>query len=445
VKPADLERYAFVPRPGAVPLAIARADGATLYTPDGRAILDAAGGAVAVNVGHGRAEVAEAVARALRDTSYVVPVFATESRVALVDRLREHWLPPSLVRAYFASGGSEAMDAAIRLARQHFVARGEVGRWKVIGRDLSYHGTTLATLAAGGHEKRRKPFAPLLYDWPKAPACYCLRCPLGRRYPACEVACADEVDALIRREGADSVAAVVAEPVVGSTAGALVPPDEYWPRLSEICRRHGVLLIADEVMTGFGRTGRRFAVEHWGVEPDVLVAGKGLAGGYAPICGVFASEAVLAPLAARGEDLMFYTYGAHPSACAAAERVLAILEREDLVARAAAQGEKLGKRLEGLRSHPHVGDVRGRGLMWAVELVKSRETLEPFPAEANLAGRVVAHGLGEGVFFYPAGSGAARDAVMMGPPFTVSDAEIEKIGDALERALDKAVASVASR
>ncbi|MGH0037432.1 MAG: aspartate aminotransferase family protein [Myxococcota bacterium] len=440
MEPGDLERYAFVPRPGAVPAAIARAEGAYLYTADGTAILDAAGGAIAVNVGHGRPEVADAVARALRETSYVVPVFATEGRVALVDRLRERWLPPSLTRAYFASGGSEAMDAAIRLSRQHFTTQGETRRWKIIGRDLSYHGTTVATLAAGGHAGRRTPFGPMLYDWPKAPACYCLRCPLERSYPSCGVACVDAVDALIQREGPETVAAVVAEPIVGSTAGALVPPDEYWPRLAKVCRRHGVLLVVDEVMTGFGRTGVRFAVEHWGVEPDVLVAGKGLAGGYAPICGVFASERVMAPLAAAGEDVMFYTYGAHPSACAAADTVLEIIEREDLVRRAAQQGEKLRKRLEALEDHPHVGEIRGRGLMWGIEFVKDRASLEPFPAEAGVGRRVVGYALGEGVFFYPAGSGPVRDAIMIGPPFTIGDAEIDRIGAALEVALDKAVA-----
>jgi adenosylmethionine-8-amino-7-oxononanoate aminotransferase len=254
------------------------------------------------------------------------------------------------------------------------------------------------------------------------------------------VACADAVDALIRSEGPDTVAAVVAEPIVGSTAGALVPPDEYWPRLAEVCHRHGVLLVADEVMTGFGRTGARFAVEHWGVEPDVLVSGKGLAGGYAPICGMYASERVMAPLAEKGEDVMFYTYGAHPAACAAADRVLEILEREDLVRRARAQGEKLRKRLERLDAHPHVGQIRGRGLMWGVEFVKDRDTLEPFPAEANVAGRVVGYGLGEGVFFYPSGSGAVQDAIMIGPPFTVSDEELDTIVSALEAALDRAVA-----
>jgi adenosylmethionine-8-amino-7-oxononanoate aminotransferase len=443
VDPERVAGYAFVPRPGAVPLAIERAEGCYLYASGGLRILDAAGGAVAVNAGHGRREVADAVAASLARTSFVVPVFATEERLRLVERLRRNWLPEGIARCYFASGGSEGMDAALRLARQHFAARGETGRWKIVGRDLSYHGTTLATLSAGGHAKRRAPFGPMLHDWPKAPACYCLRCPLGRRYPECDVACADALERVLEAEGPETVAAFVAEPVVGSTAGALAPPPEYWPRVAEICRRHGVLLIADEVMTGFGRTGRRFAVDHWGVVPDILVGGKGLAGGYAPLCGVFAREEVVAPLAEKGEDLMFYTFGGHAASCAAADAVLAILEREELVRRAAERGAELRKRLAVLDDHPHVAEVRGMGLLLGVELVKDRDTLEPFPPEANLAARVVGAGVAEGVFFYPGGSGSARDAIVLGPPFILGDEEIDAIATVLPRAIDAAVARAA--
>jgi adenosylmethionine-8-amino-7-oxononanoate aminotransferase len=441
----QVEGFAFVPYPGAVPLAVERAEGAYLFTPDGRRILDAAGGAIVVNVGHGRAEVAEAAARALRRTSYVVPVFATEERVRLVERLVGRWLPAGLTRVWLASGGSDSMDAAIRLALQHHRAAGRPGRSKVIGREISYHGTTIATLAAGGHTKRRAGFEALFPEWPKAPACYCLRCPLGKSYPACGVACADAVEELIVREGPQRVAAVVAEPVVGSSGGALVPPDEYWPRLREITRRHGVLLVADEVMTGFGRTGRRFAVEHWGVVPDILVSGKGLTGGYAPMGAVFASEEVVAPLAAQGEDLMFYTFGAHPAACAVADAVLEIMEREGLVQRAAELGERLAKRLLRLAGHPHVAEVRGLGLLRAVELVRDRATLEPFPSEARMAWRVVAAALARGAFFYPGGCDPARDVVCIGPPLSIGDEEIEAIGAALEGAIDAAVAGWSAR
>jgi adenosylmethionine-8-amino-7-oxononanoate aminotransferase len=436
--------YPFLSLPGALPVIIERTEGVYLITPDGRKILDAAGGAIVAGIGHGRRQVAEAYARALSDATFVVPPFATKSRVRLVQRLRERWLPEGLTRVLFTSGGSESMDAAIRLARQHHLSAGRPQRWKVIGRDLSYHGTTLATLAIGGHTKRRAGFEPWFPDLPKAPAPYCLRCKLGKSYPDCAVACATELDNLIERQGADSIAAFVAEPIIGSTAGAVVPPDEYWPKIAEICRRHDILLIADEVMTGFGRTGRRFAVEHWNITPDILVSGKGLAAGYAPMGAIFAREEVVAPIAARGDELMFYTFSAHPACCAAADTVLDIMEREGLVDRAAETGRKLRDRLSPLEAHPNVAEIRGRGLLLGIELVKDRGTLEPFPAADGLTLKVIIAGVGEGVFFYPGGSDPARDVIMLGPPFIINDEHIEQIATALEAAIDTAVGGVAA-
>jgi adenosylmethionine-8-amino-7-oxononanoate aminotransferase len=442
---SSAQLYPFIAHPGALPVVIERTEGVYLITPDGRKILDAAGGAIVADIGHGRREVAEAYARALSDATYVVPPFATESRIRLVQRLRERWLPEGLTRILFTSGGSESMDAVIRLARQHHLSAGRPQRWKVIGRDLSYHGTTIATLAIGGHTKRRAAFEPWFPDLPKAPAPYCLRCKLGKSYPDCDVACATELEHLIEREGADSIAAFVAEPIIGSTAGAVVPPDEYWPKIAEICRRHNILLIADEVMTGFGRTGRRFAVEHWNITPDILVSGKGLAAGYAPMGAIFAREEVVAPIAARGDELMFYTFSAHPACCAAADTVLDIMEREGLVGRAAEMGRKLRDRLSALEAHPNVAEVRGRGLLLGIELVKDRDTLEPFPAADGMTLKVIIAGVGEGVFFYPGGSDPARDVIMLGPPFIINDEHIEQIATALEAAIDTAVGSVAAR
>src|SRR5262245_56904740 len=206
-------RLAFIARPGSTPLRIARTEGAWLYTEEGQAILDASGGAIVCNMGHGRREVAEAYAHELERASYLLPPFATESRLRLVERLVQRWLPPGLTRMAFTGGGSEAVDAALRVVRAHHVAAGRPERWKVIGRDLSYHGTTLATLAVGGHTKRRALFEPWLPELPKAPACYCFRCPLGRSYPSCGVACADEFEAAILRAGPETVAAVIAEPI----------------------------------------------------------------------------------------------------------------------------------------------------------------------------------------------------------------------------------------
>jgi adenosylmethionine-8-amino-7-oxononanoate aminotransferase len=439
----DAERarqYPFLPGLGAG-LPVARTEGSFLVLPDGRRILDAAGGAVVASIGHGREEVAEVAARALASTTFVVPPFATEERVRLVERLRASWLPAGITRCVFASGGSEAIDLAVRIARQHFVSKGEPARWKVIGRELSYHGTTLSGLDVGGHPKRRKGMEPWLHELPKAPACYPLRCARCRGAGGCTLACADALEDAIRRAGPESVAAFIFEPVGGSTAGALTSAPGYLARVGEICRRHGILTIADEVMSGFGRTGARFAVDHDGFVPDLLVGGKGLAAGYAPIVGVFAREEVAAPIAARGDEVMFYTYAAHPAACAVADKVLEIVERERLVARCARMGEALRERLAAaLGAHPHVAEMRGKGLLQAVELVRDRGTLAPFAPEDRITATVVAAGLANGVFFYPAGAGAAQDAIVLGPPFTVSEAELDQLVTALLKSIDGAVA-----
>lgn len=433
--PSRTRRFPFVSRGEPPAVAVTRTEGAWLVLPDGRRIYDAAGGAIVSNVGYGRTEVADAVREALATETYVIPPFVTPSRLRLTERLAERWLPPGITRCVFTSGGSEAVDTALRVVRQHFVSARQPSRWKVIGRELSYHGTTLATLSVGGHTKRRAGFEPLLLPFPKAPACYPLRCALCGPGGCDGSGCADALDALIRREGPETVAAFIAEPVVGSTAGAVAPPSGYWPRIAEICRRHGVLLIADEVMTGFGRTGRKFAVDHWGVVPDLLVGGKGLAGGYAPICGVFAREEVVAPIAERGDEVMFYTYGAHPASCAAADTVLGILERERLVERAAEMGALLGRRLAPLADHPNVAETRGLGLLRGVEFVRDKATLEPFPTDVRFASRIVAAGLAHGAFFYPGGCDPARDVVCLGPPFTITPDEIDFVVGALEKAL----------
>ncbi len=429
--------------PGRQSLRIVAANGATLITDDGRQILDLAGGAIAVNIGHGRAEVAQVMAAEAERLTYVVPPWATPTRERLVARLRQNWLPPSLTRAYFASGGSEANETAMKVALQHFAARGLPRKSKIIGRELSYHGTTLATTGLGGHAARRIGLEALLQDHPRAPTPYPLRAPksvavekLGRHY-------ADALEAVIDAEGPETVAAVMAEPIVGSSGGALIPPDDYWPRIRTLCHQHDILLIFDEVMTGFGRTGRRFACEHWDVVPDLLVAGKGLAGGYAPIAGLFASDAVLEPIAASGGEVMFHTFGAHPAACAAADQVLAILEREELVAQSAMLGGKLITWLgEAFADHPHVAEIRGCGLLQAIEVVANRDTLEPFPQSAGVTRKIVAAGLERGVYAYWGGTGAIRDIVCLGPPFTITETELQRGVALLREAVDAALAGL---
>lgn len=436
-------RSAFVPH--SVPFQVARAKGAYLYTPDGRPILDAAGGAIVGNIGYGNEEVAEAVAEALRECTYVVPTFTTPYRAELIDRLVANWLPKGLTRACFVSGGSESVDGAVRLARQYHYLSGRPERWKVIGTDLSYHGVTLSGLSVGHHATRRVGFEPLLYDMPKAPAPYNLEESLGRAETRTLDKAAEGVEKAILEAGAETVAAFICEPIIGSAGGAVVPPPGYWTRVAEICRQYGVLLIADEVMTGFGRTGKNFGVDHEGVIPDIMVGGKGLAGGYAPMGAVYAGEAVVAPLAAAHQDLMFYTFSSHPAACAAANAVLGIMERDNLVARAAETGARLRERLRVVEDHPNVAEVRGRGLMLGIEFVRNKETLEKFPKETRFATKVVAAGLQRGVFFYPAGSGPVHDAVMIGPPFIITNDDIDLMVDTLLAAIEDAAGRVAGK
>ena len=433
-------RAAFIPQKGVSPFMVAGAHGNYLISADGRRILDGGGGAIVVNIGHGREEVAEVAAQGLREVTYAIPPFATEARIRLVERLTSNWLPRGLTRVGFTSWDSESVDAAIRLARSHHVAAGRTARWKVIGREQSYHGTTLATLAVGGHVNRRKGMEPLLLDFPKAPSHYCLKCQLGRHDDGCVDRAAQGLEDVILREGPDTVAAFIAEPVVGGAAGAVVPPDGYWATVREICSKYGVLLIADEVMTGFGRTGRKFAVDHWDVTPDIITGGKGLAGGYAPMGGIYATDAVVAPMIDAGMDMMFYTFSGHHASCAVADKVLEIMEREDLVARAAKMGDLLRERLARLESHPNVAEVRGLGLLQAVELVRDKDTLERFPASDRFVNKVSGIGLQKGVFFYPAGSGEAQDIVLLGPPFTITEDEIDMLGSVLEESIDLAAA-----
>ena len=426
IDPERAARFPFVPTP--VPHRIVRTEGSHLVTDDGRRILDAGGGAIVVNVGHGRREVADAVAAAMERVTYVIPTWPTSARVDLLHRVLDEWLPDEFTRGGFTSGGSESVDTALRLARQHHLSAGRRDRWRVIGRRPSYHGVTLATLAVGGHDARRVGFEPMLLDFPHVPWDD-----------------ADALDETIRRVGADTVAAFIAEPVIGSSGGALVADDDYWRRITEVCRHHGVLLIADEVMTGFGRTGRRMGVDHFpGLEPDIIVGGKGLAGGYAPLGGVYTTDAVIEPIAANGDSLMFFTYGAQDAACAAADTVLRLLDEEHLVARAATQGAALRARLDAaLGDHPHVWDIRGLGLMLVVELRHDRASGETFPPDAGLGRRVLAEALRRDVWIYPAGSGdVVQDAVMLGPPFTVSDTELDTMVAVLVESIDAAVASL---
>ena len=419
---SDADRYQFLP--GGTGPTIVGGDGCWLLAEDGRRILDAAGGAMVGNVGYGRREVADAVHAAMTGGGYVIPLWPTPTRLALRDELVEHWLPDGMGNVFFTSGGSESADSALRLAVAYQAAKGRSQRWKVVGRHPSYHGITVGALAAGSHDRRRAGYEPLLVEHPKVPW--------------------DDAEAalkVIEREDPDTIAAFFFEPITGASGACLEPGAAYWQAIEDVCRRHDILLVADEVMTGFGRTGRRWGHDHLPVRPDVLYGGKGLGGGYVAIGMVAATDTVVETL--RASAFMYFTFTGNDAACAGALAVLRILRNERLVERSATMGDVLAARLaDALGDHAHVGDLRGRGLFRGIELVADRATGTPFPARAGVTAAVVRECLARDVWVYPAGSGPVRDAIMLGPPLVIEDSELELAVDTVTGAITAVTSTI---
>jgi len=357
-------------------------------------------------------------------------MFASEALEAYADELAP-LLPLDDPKVYPVSGGSEAVETALKMARAYHLARGE-DRHRVIGRRGSYHGNTRGALDVGGREPLRRPYLPWLGQASHTLAAYEYRCPFGDTHPAgCGARYAEVLEREILASPPTTVAAFVAEPVAGAGLGAAVPPDDYWPAVTEVCRRHGVLVIADEVMTGFGRTGRWFGCDHWGVRPDILVLAKGAASGYWPLGLAVASGEVHDAIATAGGFTHGLTYSHHVVGAAAGRAVLRVLRERRLVEAAEVQGKRLRAGLEArLGGHPAAGDIRGLGLMVAVELVADRPTRAPFPRSARVTERAVAAARERGLLLYSSTgcvNGTEGDLVMLGPPLVVSDAEVDEM------------------
>ena len=398
-----------------------------------------------VNVGHGRRSVAEAMAEQAGRVAYAHgSAFTSEPLEAYAAELGPH-LPLDDPAIYPVSGGSEAIETALKLARAYHLARGEPDRLVVFSRWGSYHGNTLGALDLSGRKPLRRPYEGWLGRFRHLSAAYPYRAgdPGANALETAEELAA-ELERAIEAAGPGTVAAFVGEPIVGATLAAAVPPDGYWPAIAEVCRRHGVLLIADEVMTGFGRTGRWFGLDHWGVRPDLLVAAKGATSGYWPFGFVAASGAIHDTVTAPGAGFVHgFTYSHHAVGAAVAREVLRILETESLVEASAAKGERLRELLdERLADHPNVGEIRGRGLMVGVELVADRSTREPFPRSQRLTEAVLRAARADGLLLY-SGTGLANgvdgDSILLGPPFVVTDAELGRIASGLAAALDVAL------
>jgi adenosylmethionine-8-amino-7-oxononanoate aminotransferase len=427
---------------------IVSAEGMYLQTAAGQRILDAVGGAGTVVIGHGVREITDAIARHGSELSFVYGATFTNPWQEQLAEALVAMSPQTAARVYFVSGGSEGNETAIKMARQYHLQRGHPGRHKIIARWQSFHGSTLATLSLSGRPAWREPFLPQLTAVPHIVPPYCYRCPLGHAYPGCGVACADDLERMILMEGPDSIAAFIAEPVIGSTVTAVVPVPEYYQRVREICDAYDVLFITDEVLTGYGRTGRWLALEHWGVRPDIVVMGKGISSGYVPLGAVLASQRVVDTFTGgSGTFNHGFTYSGNPLCTFVGLRVLRYALDHQLFDDVAAKGEYLRTALDQLaRRHPIVGDVRGLGLFAGVEFVADRASREPFPEKADITGRVVRGARARDVLILPGVAGANHgrggDHIHLSPPYIITRAEIDLVAEVLDATLGEIEAAL---
>ena len=422
-----------------------RAEGIYLWDRHGKRYLDGCSGAMVSNIGHGNPRVLEAMKEQMGRAAFGYRLHFENEPAERLATLIAGLCPPGHEKVYFVSGGSEAVESCIKLARQYALARGEGSRWQVISRNPSYHGSTLGALAVTGYRPLTDPFLPMMRRMPSIPAprSYLDRDELsederGRRY-------ADLLRDKILELGPESVLAFIMEPVGGASTGALVAPDSYYGRIRDICDEFGVLLIFDEVMSGAGRTGRYLAAEHWNVKPDIVALAKGLAAGYAPLGAMIADEPIIEQVLDAGGFQHGYTYAGNPLACAAGLAVTHELLEQDLMGRASQMGAILREELEGLMAdYPFVGDVRGKGLLLAFELVAERATMQPLPARVNAGSRLVDLAYERGLILYSRRTreGLEGEHLMVCPPLIITVEQIAELMGTLRESLDALAAEL---
>jgi adenosylmethionine-8-amino-7-oxononanoate aminotransferase len=420
---------------------ISHGEGVYLYDVKGKRYLDASGGALVTNIGHGVSEVADAIAAQANRVAIVHPTQFTSQPLEDYAAALAEVCPLPDPRFYFLSTGSEVVETALKLARQIQIERGEAGRHITISRWLSYHGVTLGALSVTGKVKMRQHYLPMLHDVPHIPPVYCYRCPFDHSYPVCGLRCANALEEEIRRTGAENVAAFIAEPFSGATLGAIIPPDGYWQRIRQICDQYGILLIADEVMTGMGRTGKWFAVEHFNITPDIITIAKGTSAGYMPFSAAAVRGEHVDLIVKNGHDFVHGgTFSHHPVAAAGALATLRYLQEHDLVAAVARKGKILGAKLhQALDDLPIVGDMRGIGMMWGIEFVSNRTNREPFPPEQAIAQRIADEAFQRGLVVYPITGcvdGVSGDHIMIGPPFIIEETHMDELCAKLRAAIE---------
>ncbi|PJN90204.1 aspartate aminotransferase family protein [Bacillus sp. mrc49] len=416
---------------GAYPT-ISHGQGIFLYDNKGKDYLDASSGAVTANIGHGVQEVMEAMVKQAKQVSFVYrSQFTSEAAEELAEKIAE-LTKGDLTYSFFVNSGSEATETALKIAIQHWQEKGKPRKQKVISRWMSYHGITMGALSMSGHPIRRERFTSMLESYPSVSPPYCYRCPLQLDAHTCGMACASELEASIRRIGSDNIAAFIAEPVIGAAGGAIVPPDGYFQKLKKICEEHDILFIADEVMTGFGRTGKMLACEHWDVEPDIVTFGKGMSGGYTPIAAAVMTKKVMEPILGGSRSIMGgHTLSANPLSCAVSLAVLKYVEENELVEKSADRGKDLSSGLKKLaRKYSFIGDIRGRGLLIGLEFVQDKVAKTPFSNPADVTQAIIELGMKNGILLYPAAAGldgVTGSAIIISPPLTITEEECAEL------------------
>jgi adenosylmethionine-8-amino-7-oxononanoate aminotransferase len=419
--------------------AVVKGEGVYLWDENGKRYLDGAAGVFVAILGQGVDEIADAIDAEMRQVTFAyTTTFTSETERALTRKLVE-WAPEAFDKAWICTSGSGANETAIKLARHYHLVRGNTGKFRVIARHHSYHGSSIGALSLTGAVPRRQPYEPLLLDFPHISPPNCYRCPLDLIYPSCGAACASELEDVIMREGPETISAFIVEPMAGGPLGGLVTPPEYMRAAREICDQYDVLLIVDEVISGIGRTGRNFAVEHTGVTPDIITIAKGLGAGYVPIGGVLAHKKIHA--AFEEADTSFVhgeSFTGHTAVSAAGLATLNYIEKHDLVRRAGTLGDHLGECMETLRKNPMVGEIRGHGLLRGVELVADKTMKRPFPRAKGVAEAVGRECNERGLLVLPGVAGADGtdgDTVVLAPPYIVTHEQIDTMVSILGEAI----------
>lgn len=429
---------------------IEKADGIYLYDSAGKKYIDGSGGSsVVTSIGHGVKDVNDAM-RAQQDNCSLIPAHAFTSQAQLeLGDLLVNLAPGELkdnCRVWFACTGSDANDDAARLARQYWVEKGKGTKHLIIGRWQGFHGNTISAAGFSGITGRRSLFQPMYIDSPHILPAYCYRCSYEKTYPECELLCARKLETIIRQYGPDTIAGFIAEPVVGAALGAVPAPDGYFQVIREICTKYDILFIADEVMTGWGRTGKLWGIEHWEVTPDIITTAKGITGGYSPFSAIIARDSIWSVLQEHHSPFKAgHTLNANPVSCAAAVSVIRFIKAHNLVENSRERGEQL---ISGLRllmeKHPMLGDVRGKGLMVGFEIVQDRLSRQPFPPTDKLAAQFENIAMNKGLVIYPCTGSidcVMGDMIMLSPPLTISTQQVDEIIGIIDSVLKELTSS----